>query len=79
MFAGSYSWGENIAYYSVGGVPGILDEVDKMHTNLMNSPGHRANILNTTFDQVGVGLEIDVFNGKTVCMCTQNFASSSAE
>lgn len=39
--------GENLA-----GAP----TVDIAHTNLMNSPGHRANILNANFSKVGIGI-----------------------
>lgn len=39
--------GENLA-----GAPGV----DTAHTNLMNSPGHRANILNGSFKEVGIGI-----------------------
>lgn len=39
--------GENLA-----GAP----SVDIAHTNLMNSPGHRANILNGSFKEVGIGI-----------------------
>jgi uncharacterized YkwD family protein len=39
--------GENLA-----GAP----SVDTAHTNLMNSSGHRANILNSSFKEVGIGV-----------------------
>ncbi len=39
--------GENLA-----GAPAV----DTAHTNLMNSPGHRANILNGSFKEVGIGI-----------------------
>lgn len=39
--------GENLA-----GAPAV----DVAHTNLMNSPGHRANILNSNFTRVGIGV-----------------------
>ncbi len=39
--------GENLA-----GAP----TVDSAHTNLMNSPGHRANILNANYTRVGIGV-----------------------
>lgn len=43
-----YSYaGENLA-----GAPAV----DSAHTNLMNSPGHRANILNANFTKVGIGV-----------------------
>lgn len=39
--------GENLA-----GAP----TVDTAHNNLMNSPGHRANILNSNFSKAGIGV-----------------------
>ena len=42
--------GENVAYTST---------VTRAHTLLMNSPAHRANILSTTFTQVGLGVAKD--------------------
>lgn len=39
--------GENLAGNS---------SVDSAHTSLMNSPGHRANILNGNFKEVGIGI-----------------------
>jgi uncharacterized protein YkwD len=39
--------GENVAWNST---------VSRAHTSLMNSPGHRVNILNPTYRQVGIGI-----------------------
>ncbi|MFZ5646202.1 MAG: CAP domain-containing protein [Bacillota bacterium] len=48
QFGITYSYaGENLA-----GAP----TVDSAHTNLMNSPGHRANILNANYKEVGIGI-----------------------
>lgn len=44
--------------------------VDSAHQNLMNSPGHRANILNSSFTQVGIGIVSGSQYGK---MFTQMF------
>ncbi|HSQ58384.1 MAG TPA: CAP domain-containing protein [Gemmata sp.] len=44
----SYAWGENIAY-------GYTSAASVM-TAWMNSPGHRANILNSTFTEIGVSV-----------------------
>jgi uncharacterized protein YkwD len=54
--------GENLA---------LAPTVEVAHNGLMNSPGHRANILNPTFGRVGIGVEDGGLNGK---MFTQNFA-----
>jgi uncharacterized protein YkwD len=40
------------------------------HRGLMNSPGHRANILKAAFGRVGIGILDGGFNG---LMITQNF------
>jgi hypothetical protein len=59
----STAWAENVA---CGG------DVDQMHVNLMNSPGHRANILNPAYNAVGAG----TFTGSTL-WGTENFAKVS--
>lgn len=53
--------GENLA-----GAP----DVQTAHTNLMNSPGHRANILNPAFTHIGIGI---VPGGPYGAMFTQMF------
>lgn len=54
--------GENIAY-------GQRTPQEVM-TDWMNSPGHRSNILNPTYTQIGVGL---AKNSRGVCYWTQHF------
>lgn len=39
----------------------------------MESPGHRANILNDRYTQIGVGLRQGVYQGRTVWIATQHF------
>jgi serralysin len=63
-------WGENIAWASLRGAPGTRDEVELLHTNLMNSPGHRANILRPEFGRLGIGI---MDGGARGLMVTQNF------
>lgn len=53
--------GENLAGAST---------VERAHTNLMNSPGHRANILNPNYNYVGIGI---VDGGPYGKMFTQTF------
>lgn len=53
--------GENLAYAAT---------VDLAHGGLMRSPGHRANILETNFGQVGIGV---IDGGPYGKMFTQNF------
>jgi hypothetical protein len=61
--------GENLA--KIGGYP---NPTQKAEIGLMNSPGHKANILNPLFNTVGIGV-IHSENG--VYFFTQNFASRS--
>lgn len=54
--------GENLAY---------APAVEQAHTGLMNSPGHRANILRPEFRRIGIGVIASDGYGRTY---TQNFA-----
>lgn len=54
--------GENLA---------LAPSVERAHAGLLNSPGHRANILRPEFGRVGVGA---VRGGRYGTMFTQNFA-----
>lgn len=78
-FQGSWTWGENIAYQSERGAPGLSDDVEDLHTSLMNSPGHRANILNPDFEVIGIGIEVGEFEGTEGVMVTQNFAATDGD
>lgn len=78
-FSGTWSWGENIAWQSVRGAPGYADDVENLHDALMNSPGHRKNILSSNFEAVGLGIEVGNFNGWNAVTVTQNFAKTGAE
>lgn len=78
VFSGSWAAGENLAWQSERGAPGIADDVYDLHIALMNSPGHRANILSPHFDFIGIGITEGVFNGYQGVMITQKFAATSA-
>lgn len=54
--------GENLA---------LAPTVQIAHDGLMNSPGHRANILNPRYRRIGIGIADGGMHGK---MFTQNFA-----
>lgn len=75
---GSWSTAENIAWQSVRGAPGLADDVIDLHESLMNSPGHRANILSPTAEVIGIGIERGDFNGWDGIIVTQNFARTGA-
>ena len=77
-FSGGAGSAENLAIQTLRGAPGIKDDVYDLHVSLMNSPGHRANILNPKYDYVGISIEVGDFNyGNQVAasaIVTQNFA-----
>lgn len=47
---------ENVGYHTV--TSSVSETVNRLHSLFMDSDGHRANILNDAFNQVGVGVEI---------------------
>src|SRR5687768_10250191 len=73
-FSGSYAWAENIAWMSTRAPAGLQNEVEQLHTSLMNSSGHRANLLNDTYREIGVGLEVGQYGSYEGAFVTQNFA-----
>lgn len=74
---GNWRTAENLAYVSIQGRADLRDEIRQLHQNLMDSPGHYANIMGST-SYLGIGLQIGTFNqgGRDyqVLMATQNFA-----
>lgn len=78
--AGTWATAENIAYVSVDDDGSLRDEVRHLHQNLMNSPGHRQNILSDVFEFLGIGLQVGWFrmDGREhkVVMAAQNFAAT---
>ena len=75
---GNWAIGENIGWQSERGAPGIEDDVRDIHQSLMDSPGHRANILSADYDEIGIGIEIGDFRGWDSVMVTQNFGATDA-
>jgi Ca2+-binding RTX toxin-like protein len=78
-FTDSYASGENIAWASLRGPTGLQDEVELLHTNLMNSPGHKANILNGNFQEAGIGFQTGGYLTWDAAFVTQNFARSGTK
>lgn len=80
MQDGSWKVTENIAYSSISG---SLDEseIALMHRELMDSPTHKANILDPDVSYIGVGLSEGQIEAETgsqdAVFLTQNFGSSS--
>ena len=60
----------NVSYLTAGENLALAPTVEVAHTGLMNSPGHRANILRPQFGRVGIGIMDGGIRG---LMATQNF------
>ena len=75
-FTGSWTWGENIAWRGTTGTPNVTNIVGRQHEGLFNSSGHRRNILNGNFREIGIGALTGDFNGYNAVMTTQKFAKS---
>jgi uncharacterized protein YkwD len=67
---------ENIAYIA-GSRADVLDmpDVVQLHTNLMNSSGHRANLMNPALTEIGIGLRQGDMKGMSAVFVTQNFGT----
>ncbi len=82
-FTGSWRSGENLSW---NGTTGRLDAdgiIAEQHQSLFLSPGHRENILQGDFREVGIGIETGVFTSRgsdfNASMATQNFARTGTE
>ncbi|MDI7864930.1 CAP domain-containing protein [Rhizobiaceae bacterium n13] len=79
LLQGSWATGENIAWATTRAPAGYQDEVKLLHTNLMNSSGHRANLLNPNFREVGLGVEVGDYKGRSSAFVTENFAKTGSD
>src|SRR5262249_31546606 len=73
VFSGAWGWAENIAWVST--TAGLQESVvAQLETNLMNSPPHRANLLNGSYQEIGIGIDTGVYQGFNSAFVTQDFA-----
>lgn len=74
---------ENIGWQSTRGEEGVVDDVAQIHASLMNSEGHRENILSPDAEDIGIGIEVGTFstdNGDyEAVMVTQVFGTTQAD
>jgi len=75
-FTAAYTWGENLSWRGTTGSLDLEESVAIQHDGLFDSPGHRTNLMNGAFKQVGLGLLTGDFQGYNASMVTQNFAKS---
>lgn len=81
-FSGSWTWGQNIAWS--GAAPSVPD-VDTTTAQLERSllvdskepgRGHRLNLFNPQFQEIGIAIGAGAFGGYNAVMATQDFAAS---
>jgi serralysin len=78
-FTGSWSWGENISI-RWGGTQAISQAViDAFHDGLFRSPGHRTNIENAGFREIGIGVQAGEYQGSNGLTATEDFARSGSQ
>ena len=70
---------ENVAWSEpprtrLGGDP-VMTVVEELHVALMDSPGHRRNLLDQDVDEIGIGIHVDRDGSVWI---TQNFRASAA-
>jgi Ca2+-binding RTX toxin-like protein len=76
VFSGNWSWGENISWRGTTGTLNLKTAIESEHEGLFKSSGHRVNMLNDKFQEVGIGVQTGVFQGYNTAMATQDFARS---
>ncbi len=54
-------------------------QAEEVSTAWMNSPGHRANILNSTFKEIGIGISSGQFQGNSVTFVVEMFGTPPAK
>jgi Ca2+-binding RTX toxin-like protein len=77
-YTGAYTWGENIAWNGTSGTLNVTSSIFNHHDMLFRSSGHRANILNDNFKEIGIGSIAGNYKGWNALMTTQNFASAGS-
>ena len=79
-FTGSWTWGENFAWSGTTGTIDLTAAIDGHHRGLFLSHGHRENIENGAFREIGIAQVAGQFFSNGVnwnaSMATQNFATS---
>ncbi len=78
-FSGTWSWGENLAYSSLGGSLNANSVIASHHSALFHSAGHRENILRDSYREIGYSQQIGNFQGSNGSVVAENFASRSAD
>lgn len=77
----SNKWAENIAFFSLSNYASsnTRNNVEVLHLNLFESDGHRANLLDPSMREVGIGFESGDFHGMDANFAVQNFGLAGGD
>ncbi len=78
-FTGSWTWGENIGSTGTTGTLNVNKAVAQVNETLFKSSGHRKNILNNSFREIGLATLAGNYQGYNSLMVTENFAKSGSD
>ena len=78
-FKGSWTWGENIGYTGTTGTLNVNNATAQVHESLFKSSGHRKNILNNNYREIGLATLTGDFDGFNALMVTEDFAKSGSD
>lgn len=79
---GWWTYGENIAYVGTTGSLSLATAIGQINQNLFLSAGHRENLMNGSFREIGLGAETGVFTSNGVnfnaAMVSEDFGSTGS-
>ncbi len=83
-FVPSYAWGENIAWRGTTGSISEQPTVPLLHNDFfidsgVADRGHRINLMDASYKEVGIGLRDGNFSGYNAVMVTEDFAFSGTK
>jgi Ca2+-binding RTX toxin-like protein len=82
VFNGTWTWGENIAYRGTGtsSVTTVTAEIERdlFIDAGIDGRGHRVNLMNPDFREVGAGVVTGNFSGYNAVMATQDFGTTGS-
>ncbi|MGQ0672332.1 MAG: M10 family metallopeptidase C-terminal domain-containing protein [Hyphomicrobium sp.] len=76
QFTGTWRTGENINWSGTSGAIDLNVSTRDAHDSLFRSAGHRENLLNDDFREIGAGVSTGVRQGLNATMTTEKFAKS---
>ena len=83
VFSGSWTWGENLAWYGTSGTVNLDVLIEEHHEGLFLSKGHRENLLEEEFREIGIAQEAGQFTTTerdwNASMLTEKFAKSGSD